>query len=407
MKKQIHIDELRPGMHVEQLDRSWLSTPFFRHKMTITSHQQIAQLKASGVQTIVVRIESEDVEAAAAWEPEVTEASVQPAAKEEAPSAPEVVPFEEELAVAREVYQAAKTVIQDAMNDTRLGRAINVEAVQEVVSDMADSVFRNPDALPSLSRLKRFDEYTFFHSVNTALLAISLGQSLGFDRAAIHLAGVGTLLHDIGKMKIPLDILNKPGRFEAHEMEIMKQHVLRGVEVLSGTTGLGDSYVQPALEHHERVNGAGYPHQRAKQDISQFGLITAVVDIYDAMTSDRCYHKGKPAHEILQLLYRLSLEGHLDSTLVQRFIQVVGIYPVGSVVELNTGETGIVKQVNHQTPLAPVVLLVKSAGNTLLSHPHEQNLSQQTHSQNRNIRAVLAPQQAGLDPTIYLDQKAA
>ena len=125
------------------------------------------------------------------------------------------------------------------------------------------------------------------------------------------------------------------------------------------------------------------------------------------MTSDRVYHKGKPAHEILQLLYRLSLEGHLDSTLVQQFIKVVGIYPVGSVVELDTGETGIVKQVNHQTPLAPVVLLVKSAGNTLLSHPHEQDLSQQTDTHNRNITAVLAPQQAGLDPALYLDQQAA
>jgi len=407
MKKQIHIDELQPGMQIEKLDRSWLSTPFFRHKMTITSLQQVAQLKACGVQTLVVRIENETVEAVSASEPELADVPVESAAKEEAPPVPETVPFEEELPVAREVYTAAKTVIQAAMNDTRLGRAINVEAVREVVSKMAESVFRNPDALPSLSRLKRFDEYTFYHSVNTALLAMSLGRNLGFDQAAIHLAGVGTLLHDIGKMKIPLEILNKPGRFEAHEMEIMKQHVLRGVEVLSSTTGLGDSYVQPALEHHERVNGAGYPHRRAKQDISQFGLITAVVDIYDAMTSDRCYHKGKPAHEILQLLYRLSLEGHLDSTLVQRFIQVVGIYPVGSVVELNTGETGIVKQVNHQTPLAPVVLLVKSAGNTLLSYPQEQDLAQQTDTHKRNITAVLAPQQAGLDPTHYLDQKAA
>lgn len=408
MTKQITIDELKPGMHIEKLDRPWLSTPFFRHKLTITSTEQVAQLKACGVQTLVVRIDAVEVETGSEpiSEQEIIEPPVEPAAKAD-PSIAQEIPFEEELPVAREVYQAAKTVIQTAMHDIRFGRAINVEAVRQVVSDMTDSVFRHPDALPSLSRLKRFDEYTFYHSVNTSLLAMSLGRSLGFDRTATHLTGVGTLLHDVGKMKIPLEILNKPGRFEAHEMEIMKQHVLRGVEVLSSTTGLGDSYVQPALEHHERVNGGGYPHRRVKQDISQFGLITAIVDIYDAMTSDRCYHNGKPPHEILQLLYRLSLEGHLDSTLVQRFIQVVGVYPVGSVVELNTGETGIVKQVNHQTPLAPVVLLVKSAGNTVLSHPQEQDLSQQTKTSNKNIRAVLAPQQAGIDPTDYLDRKAA
>jgi len=374
--------------------------------MTITSSMQIAQLKACGVQTLVVRIDAEEVPQGSAVQSEITSDSAE-APVEEAASEPSVIPFDEELPTARHVYLAAKTIVQNAMHDTRLGRAINVEAVNQVVSDMADSIFRNPDALSSLSRLKRFDEYTFYHSVNTALLAMSLGRSLGFDRSALHVAGVGTLLHDIGKMKVPLEVLNKPGRFEAHEMEIMKQHVLRGVEVLAGTTGLGDSYIQPALEHHERVNGTGYPHQRAKNEISQFGLITAVVDIYDAMTSDRCYHKGRPSHEVLQLLYRLSLDGHLDSMLVQRFIQVVGIYPVGSIVELNTGETGIVKQINHHAPLAPLVLLVKSAGNTVLSSPHELDLVAQINTPHRKITAILDPQHAGIDPTLYLDKKAA
>lgn len=406
MRKQINIDELQPGMRVEQLDRPWLNTPFFRHKMTITSPRQIAQLKASGVQTLIVHIDAEAVCDGPAEETEIVDQPAGPPA-EDASSAPPMVPFEEELPAARQVYQAAKLVIQDAMNDTRHGRAINVDAVRTVISNMTDSVFRNPDALSSLSRLKRFDEYTFYHSVNTALLAMALGRSLGFDRSMIHLAGVGTLLHDIGKMKVPLELLNKPGRFEAHEMEIMKQHVLRGVEVLTSTTGLGSSYIQPALEHHERVNGSGYPHRRSHQDISQVGLITAIVDIYDAMTSDRCYHKGRPAHEIIQLLYRLSLDGHLDSTLVQRFIQVVGIYPVGSVVELNTGETGIVKQINHGAPLAPVVLLVKSAGNTVLSQPKEQDLSQRDKTPHQHVKAVLHPHHAGIDPATYLDKKAA
>jgi putative nucleotidyltransferase with HDIG domain len=406
MKQRIGIDELRPGMLVEELDRAWFTTPFFRHKMTITSHQQIAQLKACGVQTLIVSLETEEVKEGSVLESDITEESAVPAEKETA-SVRSEVPFDEELLAAKQVYQAAKIVIQDAMHDVRFGRAINVDSVRKVVSDMMDSVFRNPDALSSLSRLKRFDEYTFYHSVNTALLAMSVGRSLGFDRSALHIAGVGTLLHDIGKMKIPLEVLNKPGRFEAHEMEIMKQHVLRGVEVLSSTTGLGDSYVQPALEHHERVNGAGYPHRRAKHDISQFGLITAIVDIYDAMTSDRCYHKGQPAHQALQFLYRLSLEGHLDSTFVQRFIQVVGVYPVGSVVELNTGETGIVKRLNHHAPLAPIVILVKSEGNTLLASPKELDLCGQLRKPHRNITTILYPNQADIDPTNYLDKKAA
>ena len=407
MHKRIGIDELRPGMLVEKLDRSWLDTPFFRHKMTITSSTQIAQLKACGVRTLVVTIEDAPTPAETAHRaPDITS---DPAltAPDATTSAPSVITLEEELPNARQTYQAAKTIVQNAMHDTRLGRAINMDEVNRVVSDMSDSVLRNPDALTSLTRLKKFDEYTFYHSVNTSILAMSLGRHLEFDRTTLHQIGVGTLLHDIGKTKIPPEILNKPGRFKPDEMEIMKQHVLRGVEVLSTTTGLGDAYLRPALEHHERVDGTGYPHRRVRSELSQFGMMAAVVDIYDAMTSDRCYHKGQAAHEALQFLYRLSLEGHLDAALVQRFIHVVGLYPVGSIVGLNTGESGIVKEVHHHAPLTPVVLLVKSAGNTVLSHPKELDLAAQLEKPHRQIAAILEPKQAGIDPTDYLDKKAA
>ncbi|MBS0156653.1 MAG: HD-GYP domain-containing protein [Nitrospira sp.] len=407
MNKRIGIDELKPGMLVEQLDRSWLDTPFFRHKMTITSSNQIAQLKACGVRTLVVSIEEEHtatqtVNAA----PDITDDPAFTAPKETV-SVPSIVGLEEELPLARQAYQAAKTIVQNAMHDTRLGRAINMDEVNRVISDMSDSILRNPDALTSLTRLKNFDEYTFYHSVNTSILAMSLGRHLEFDRTTLHQIGVGSLLHDIGKTKIPTEILNKPGRFKPDEMEIMKQHVLRGVEILSTTTGLGDSYLRPALEHHERVDGTGYPHRRVRRELSQFGMMAAVVDIYDAMTSDRCYHKGQAAHEALQFLYRLSLEGHLDAVLVQQFIYVVGLYPVGSVVELNTGETGIVKEVHHHAPLAPVVLLVKSAGNTVLSHPKELDLVAQVETPHRKIAAILDSRQVGINPTDYLDKKAA
>lgn len=406
MKKQIVIDELQPGMQIEKLDRSWLDTPFLRHRMTVASYEQIAQLKASGVRTLVVNLEAEEMTDTLEVAPDIATDPVL-TAEGEPTSVPPILPFEEELTDARRVYQAAKTIVQNAMHDTRLGRAINMDEVNQVVSNMTDSVLKNPDALTSLSRLKKFDEYTFYHSVNTSILAMSLGRDLGFERNALHQIGVGTLLHDIGKTKIPSEILNKPGRFEPHEMEIMKQHVLRGVEVLTTTTGLGDSYLHPALEHHERVDGTGYPHRRVRSELSQFGLIAAVVDIYDAITSDRCYHKGRVAHEALQFLYRLALEGHLDAGLVQRFIHVVGVYPVGSVVELNTGEVAIVKQIHHHVPLAPVVFLVKTPGNTLLSNPRELDLVAQIETPHRKITAILDPKQAGIDPTDYLDEKAA
>ena len=211
MKKWIGIGQLQPGMRVERLDRSWLTSPFFRHRMAITSSEQIEQLKAIGVQTVEVAIDG-DASAVSAEPPLERCAPIESSSGESiqigeaVSSGTTVVPFEEELPIARQVYAAAKTVVRDAMHDVRLGRALNMDSVNRVVSDMTESVLRNADALTSLSRLKQFDEYTFYHSVNTSLLAMSLGRDLGFDRPELHQIGVGTLLHDIGKMKIPIEI---------------------------------------------------------------------------------------------------------------------------------------------------------------------------------------------------------
>ncbi|MGH7180347.1 MAG: HD-GYP domain-containing protein, partial [Nitrospiraceae bacterium] len=338
MRKRISIDQLKVGMKVEKLDRSWLATPFLRHRFTITSQEQIEQLHVSGVQQLDVEADGTDLDFGSLIPAMPAEAQPSQAIAPPLQPEPSSIPFAEELPAARQAYKAAKLIIQQAMEDVRMGRALNMEAVSEVVGNMSDSILRNPDALTSLTRLKQFDEYTFFHSVNTSALALSVGRHLGYERVPLLQLGTGMLLHDIGKTLIPVEILNKPGRYEPGEFEIMKQHVLRGAEVLSNTTGLNDMFLKATLEHHERVDGTGYPHRRPKTDLSQFGLIAAIVDIYDAVTSDRCYHKGKTPHDTLQMLYNLGAQGHVDGTLVQQFVQVVGVYPVGSCVLLNTGE---------------------------------------------------------------------
>jgi putative nucleotidyltransferase with HDIG domain len=406
MRKRISIDELRIGMKVEKLDRSWLATPFLRNKFTITSAQQIEQLSASGVQQLDVDADgacqdSGSIVPAMAAEAETPQPTSLPLEPE-----PSTILFAEEMPAARQVYKAAKLIIQQAMEDVRMGRALNMEAVSEVVGSMADSILRSPDALTSLTRLKHFDEYTFFHSVNTSALALSVGKHLGYAREPLLQLGTGMLLHDIGKTQVPIEILNKPGRYEAHEFEIMKQHVLRGAEILSNTTGLTDMFLKPTLEHHERVDGTGYPHHRSQTDLSQFGRIAAIVDIYDAVTSDRCYHKGKTPHDTLQILYQLGTQGHVDGTLVQQFVQVVGVYPVGSCVWLNTGETAIVKQFNHHAPLQPLVVLITDEEEHQRSTPVDLDLAAQLQKPNRAIASILDPTTLGINPRSYLDQDA-
>ena len=407
MRKRISIDQLKVGMKVEKLDRSWLATPFLRHRFTITSSEQIAQLRASGVQQLDVETDdlSQDSGSFASAMPTKAENSQLTGPTSEPELA--AIPFAEELPIAKQVYQAAKLVIQQAMEDVRMGRALNMEAVSDVVGSMADSILRNHDALTSLTRLKNFDEYTFFHSVNTSALALSVGKHLGYERAPLLQLGTGMLLHDIGKTLIPVEILNKPGRYEAHEFEIMKQHVMRGAEILSSTTGLTDMFLKPTLEHHERIDGTGYPHHRSKMDLSQFGLIAAIVDIYDAVTSDRCYHKGKTPHDTLQFLYQLGDKGHVDGTLVQQFVQVVGVYPVGSCVSLSTGETAIVKQFNHQAPIRPLVVLVMDESGHRRSTPVDLDLATLSREPEQTIVSILDPAPLGIDPHTYLDMEAA
>ena len=245
MRKRISIDQLKIGMKVEKLDRSWLATPFLRNKFTITSAQQIEQLSASGVQQLDVDTDDACQDSGSFVPTMTAEAetpqSISPPPKPESST----IPFAEELIAAQQAYKSAKLIIQQAMEDVRMGRALNLEAVSEVVGSMAESILRNPDALTSLTRLKQFDEYTFFHSVNTSILALSVGRHLGYGRMALLQLGTGMLLHDIGKTQIPIEILNKPGRYVADEFEIMKHHVLRGAEILSHTSGLTDMFLRP------------------------------------------------------------------------------------------------------------------------------------------------------------------
>jgi HD-GYP domain-containing protein (c-di-GMP phosphodiesterase class II) len=183
MRKRISIDQLKVGMKVERPDRSWLATPFLRHRFTITSAEQIKQLHASGVQQIDADVHDDRQESGLLVPPMPVEAEASPPILPSLETEPSAIPFAEELPAARQVYKAAKLIIQQAMDDVRMGRALNMEAVSEVVGRMADSILRNPDALTSLTRLKQFDEYTFFHSVNTSALALSVGRHLRYARA--------------------------------------------------------------------------------------------------------------------------------------------------------------------------------------------------------------------------------
>lgn len=282
------------------------------------------------------------------------------------------VDFDEELNEARKVRDEAESMVREFLNTARLGQEIKTEKITETVSKMVNSVFRNQDALTSLARLKSFDDYTFAHSVNVCILSLTLGRHLGLSKEGIQDLGVGAILHDIGKMLVPEAILNKPGKLTDEEFDEIKKHTFFGSTVLS-STAIKEESMYVALQHHEKYDGSGYQGGLAKKDIHLYARIATVADVYDAMTSNRVYQKGMPPEEALKKMY-LMRGAHFEPELVERLIKCLGIYPIGTIVELNTGEVAMVRMINHSHPLQPRVMVLTDKGTRPLPKAFEADL---------------------------------
>ena len=265
--------------------------------------------------------------------------------------------LEQEVSVAQAAESRTRTLIYSIMDDIRLGRSINSVEAKKAVAGMVESVVRNPDALVWLTQLKKKDEYTALHSLRVCILALTFGRHLGLSAEQLNVLGIGALLHDVGKFKVPNEILNKPARLTDAEYQIMKTHVPLGVEILENTPNIPPAAIEVARRHHERYSGSGYINGFSGDEIGLFGLVGAIVDTYDAITSDRAYHSGMSAYDALNLLYQArNTEYHTG--LVEQFIQCMGVYPIGSVVEMNSGSVGVVISINRARRLKPRVALV-------------------------------------------------
>lgn len=376
MIKKIPVERLKPGMFVHDLDCGWFGHPFFSSRFEVDGDRTIAKIVQAGIREVYIDT-SKGLDAAdALTEAEVREeihASIQAVAEDKTETA-RAVPAAEEMAAAQAVYRDAQQIAHGFMEDVRLGRQIEVEKVGRVVGRMVDSIFRNQDALLSLGRLRQKDEYTFQHSVGVCVLTVSFSKEMGFDRKTIDEIGVGALLHDVGKMRVPLDILNKPGRLTEEEFEVVKGHVAESDRILSETPGIGQAAVRVAGEHHERYDGSGYPRKLAGEGISIYGQMAAIVDVYDAITSDRVYHKGMEPTAALEKVIEWS-RFHFKEDLARKFVQTVGIYPVGSLVRLESGLLGIVVAQGPKGLLYPLVRAVYDSRKERFIPPRDVDLS--------------------------------
>lgn len=375
MAKKIPIDQLRPGMYVSDLGSDWMSHPFLVSSFKVHDEVMVRKITDAGIHEVYIDptrgLDVSDAPTAKEVNDQLEKEMLRIA---EASAPVRRVTATEEMSRAKTIHTEANRIVRNVMADVRLGQQVQLEQVEPLVEKMTESILRNNGALLTLSRLKNKDDYTFEHSVSVCALQVSFCRTLGMDASTIRLAGIGGMLHDIGKMKVPDEILNKPGRLTEDEFKVMKCHVVESKNILEQTDGISEISIQVAYQHHERHDGSGYPEGLKGEAISQMGKMAAICDVYDAITSDRCYHKGMAAHEALRKIFEWS-KFHFDPVLVQQFMRTIGIYPVGTLVRLESGRIGVVTEQSEKNLMQPTVKVFFSAKHNHYLTPEEVDLS--------------------------------
>ncbi|ADQ83377.1 HD-GYP domain-containing protein [Methylovorus sp. MP688] len=367
MLKRIAVTQVRLGMYIQELGGSWIDHPFWRKSFKLEDPAMLKALQTSPIKDLVIDVskgldvlnESGNAEAHEAHEA----APLAPSAEAESPSpgadaspAPAIkrISAEQERARAKKLLKASKQAITSMFNEVRMGQAVNAADAMPLVEEITASVSRNEGALISLVRLKHKDDYTYMHSVAVCALMVALSRQLGMDDKQTKQAGLAGLLHDIGKSAIPLDILNKPGKLTDEEFDIVRGHPKAGHEILLASNGVDEVALDVCLHHHEKVDGTGYPHKLPNDEISIFAKMGAVCDVYDAVTSNRPYKEGWEPGVSLQRMAQWS-KTHFDDRVFKAFVKSVGIYPIGSMVMLQSGRLGVVVDQNPVSLLKPLV----------------------------------------------------
>jgi len=403
MIKKIAIEQLRPGMYIQDLNFGWIDHPYARNNFLLEDERGLRQIRQLGIRELYI-----DTSKGLDVPDAPTQAEVNANLEREMEAIAETSPppptsLEQEHKEALVIHQEAVQLIRKLMEDARLGHQIDVERTSPLVGRMVDSIFRNRDALLGLTRIRRMDRYTFEHSVNVAVLMTAFARTLELDRRSLHEIGTGALLHDIGKTLVPPEILNKPGRLDDAEFGIMRAHVEHSRDILEQAPGIPPIALAVAAQHHERMDGGGYPLRLKGEDISRFGRMAAVVDVYDAITSDRVYHQGMEPHLALRKLLEWS-HFHLDAELVQQFIRCVGIYPVGSLVRLQSNRLAVVIGRGQEGMREPRVRLVLDIARRRYLKPEDIDLSVAIKGEKDRILSAESPEQWRIQPDVVLRQ---
>lgn len=356
MIKRIPVSALRVGMYISDLNKDWIPHNNMKKSGFLKNEKVVEKIKQMGVSEIYIdTMKGADTQdGAPAHEVDKENNAALEKAGALAPLSRPQIALQDEMIVAQKLHNEAKGLVNNVMEDVKIGKGIDVSSIDELAEGMLDSIFRNHNALACLGRIREKDSYLMEHSVNLSVLMSIFGRSMALDKNMLLQTIVGALLHDIGKTLVPDEVLHKPGKLDDAEFSQMKKHVVHSHDILIKTEGISELTVIVAAQHHEKMDGSGYPNGLVGEEISPFGRMVAITDVYDAITADRVYHKGMTPTEAIKKLLEWS-GNHLDRSLVEHFIRTVGIFPVGSLVLLESGRLGVVIEANEFDQRLPTV----------------------------------------------------
>ena len=403
MKKRIAIQDLRPGMYIAGMDQSWFQTPFLRHKWLVKRNDEITLLRSYGIQDVFIDTEKgRDV----AVDSSVQEPSHTHSSPDEPPPPPplDFGPKPEDIESARLLRSEAISTLDVFFRQMEASSPQHLTEVRDVVSTLLDGLLEHQAAMVSLIQMRRFDANLASHGVDTSVLAMAVGQEYGCDPSRLKHLGLAAMVHDIGQLRLPLNLLRKIQPYSPQDHKLVQAHCDMGEAILNQFSNFPLESKQMVLQHHERLDGSGYPKGLQGNDISELTQILSIADTYDAQISGRCSQPPVPPARALSELYRAAVAGQYATVLVQRLIHLLGVYPIGSLVRLNTGEQAVVVWVHSHSRMTPTIKLLKNA----LGQPFEEQeiidlSSQATNGTARSIKESIDPHEAGWDMTKILD----
>ena len=393
MFHKISTQELRVGMFIVDSDVSWLKHPYlYSVEGELTAPLEIETIRKRGYLEAFIDL----TRCKPGSLPPELAALVLPGHESfptfEYQPPPPRVPLIEEMQAARSIYRFSLHQAKDMMDNMRKG-ILDMPLAEPVVEGILESLDRNADALVGLCKLRQTDDYTYTHCINVSVFAVMFARGMGATGEQLHAIGMGGLFHDLGKALIPLRVLNAPRKLSDGELEIMRRHPTLGYDQLKDVHGVPQEVLQVVLEHHEKFNGQGYPRGLTHKEISFAGQVASLADVFDALSSKRVYKEALPLSKALSIMYSMR-DKDFASGMLERFIRLLGVYPVGSVVELEDGSCGVVSASNPVSPLRPKVILVRDA-NGYMAERVECNLADQGSPV---ITRALSNAELGVDP---------